>query len=157
MTKLLMVCMGNICRSPMAQAVTQHLAQRGGHGHSVQVDSAGTHAGRTSAPPDPRARAALSNRGYVIGKGRARQVTEQDFERYDLILSMDQANLNDLRRLCPTRHSHKLRLLLEFAPGMDTSEIPDPYYGNAQGFERVLDLCEAAARGLLAQLPAEFR
>ena len=157
MTKLLMVCMGNICRSPMAQMVTQHLAQQSGLGRSVQVDSAGTHAGRTSAPPDPRARAALSKRGYVIGKGRARQVTEQDFERYDLILSMDQANLNDLRRQCPTEHSHKLRLLLEFAPGLDTSEIPDPYYGNAQGFERVLDLCEAGARGLLVQLPAEFR
>ena len=133
----------------MAQVVTQHFARQVGSAATVQVDSAGTHAGRTSEPPDPRAKAVLLKRGYVIGKGRSRQVIEKDFERYDLILSMDQANLNDLRRLCPTEHSHKLRLLLEFAPGMDTSEIPDPYYGNTQGIERVLDLCEAAARGLV--------
>ncbi len=157
MTKLLMVCMGNICRSPMAQTVTLHLAHQEGLGRSVQVDSAGTHAGRASELPDSRAKTALAKRGYVIGKGRSRQINEHDFERFDLILSMDQTNLNDLRRLCPTEHTHKLRLLLEFAPGTDTSEIPDPYYGNVQGFERVLDLCEAGARGLIAQLQTEPR
>ena len=148
-TKLLMVCMGNVCRSPMAQIVTLHLAQQTGLAREMQVDSAGTHAGRSSEPPDPRAKAVLSARGYPIGKSRSRQVTEQDFGRYDLILAMDQSNLNDLRRICPNEGSHKLRLFLEFASEVDTREVPDPYYGNVQGFERVLSLCEAGARGLV--------
>ena len=149
-TKLLMVCMGNVCRSPMAQIVTLHLAQQTGLAREMQVDSAGTHAGRSSEPPDPRAKAVLSARGYPIGKSRSRQVTEQDFGRYDLILAMDQSNLNDLRRMCPNEHTHKLRLFLEYANGLDAQDVPDPYYGSVQGFERVLDLCEAGARGLIA-------
>ncbi|WP_114971853.1 low molecular weight protein-tyrosine-phosphatase [Rhodoferax ferrireducens] len=149
MTKLLMVCMGNICRSPMAQAVTLHLAEVSGLARNIQVDSAGTHVGRCGMHPDPRAATALSGRGYRIGKSRSRQVTERDFERYDLVLAMDHANLNDLLRICPAEQSHKLRLLLEFAQSLDVRDIPDPYYGNVQGFERVLDLCEAAARGLV--------
>ena len=149
MTRLLMVCMGNICRSPMAQVVTLRLAEKAGLGRSIQVDSAGTHAGRGSEPPDPRAKTALIARGYAIGKLRSRQVGEQDFERYDLILAMDQANLNDLRGLCPTEHTHKLRLFLEFAPELELRDVPDPYYGNLQGFERILELCEAGARGLV--------
>lgn len=157
MTRLLMVCMGNICRSPMAQIVTLHLARAAGLASAVQVDSAGTHAGHVGEPPDPRARATLSQRGYAVGKNRSRKVAEQDFEHYDLILAMDQANLNDLRRACPTEHTHKLRLFLEFAPEADLREVPDPYYGNAQGFERVLDLCEAAARGLIGALQATRR
>lgn len=154
MTKLLMVCMGNICRSPMAQVVTQHMAEKAGLGRTIQVDSAGTHAGHLGEPPDPRGRAALSKRGYLLGKTRSRRVVESDFARYDLILAMDQENLNDLRRLCPGDHTHKLRLFLEFAQGKEVHEVPDPYYGNTQGFERVLDLCEAGARGLIVQLQA---
>lgn len=154
MTKLLMVCMGNVCRSPMAQFVARQLVQKAGLAGVVQIDSAGTHAGRSGEPPDPRAKTALTQRGYQVGKSRSRPINEQDFMRYDLILAMDQANLNELRRLCPTEHTHKLRLLLEFAPQAAQREIPDPYYSNAQGFERVLDLCEAGVRGLLEQLPA---
>ena len=150
MTKLLIVCMGNVCRSPMAQVVTLHLAQQAGLARQIQVDSAGTHAARGSEPPDPRAKAVLTARRYPIGKSRSRQVTEQDFGRYDLILAMDQANLNDLWRICPNEHTHKLRLFLEFAGGLDVREVPDPYYGSVQGFERVLDLCEAGAHGLIA-------
>ncbi len=149
MTRLLMVCMGNICRSPMAQIVTLQLAEQAGLGRNIQVDSAGTHAGRGSEPPDPRAKTVLAARGYAIGKIRSRQVGEQDFERYDLILAMDQANLNDLRSLCPNEYTHKLRLFLEFAPELELREVPDPYYSNLQGFERVLELCEAGARGLV--------
>ena len=149
-TRLLMVCMGNICRSPMAQLVTEHLAQQAGFAKAVKVDSAGTHAARGSESPDPRARTALLSRAYPVGKLRARQITEQDFERYDLILAMDQSNLNDLRRLCPGEHAFKLRLLMEFATGFSTHEIPDPYYGNARSFEAVLDMVEAGARGLIA-------
>ena len=152
MTKLLMVCMGNICRSPMAQVVTLHLAQQAGLGRAIQVDSAGTHAARGSESPDPRAKKVLVGRGYSVGKMRARQIVEPDFVRYDQILAMDQANLNDLRRLCPAEHAHKLRLLLEFAPDSGLTDIPDPYYGGPPGFERVLDLCEAGARGLVQRL-----
>jgi protein-tyrosine phosphatase len=149
MTKFLMVCMGNICRSPMAQAVTMHMAERAGLARAIEVDSAGTHANRGSEPLDPRAETVLSKRGYAIAKRRSRQICERDFERYDLILAMDQTNLNDLLRICPGEHTHKLRLFLAFAQGVDIRDVPDPYFGNAQGFEHVLDLCEAAARGLV--------
>jgi protein-tyrosine phosphatase len=148
-TRVLMVCMGNICRSPMAQCVALHLASQAGPGMQVRVDSAGTHAGRGGTPIDPRARAVLTMRGYPVVKGRARQVTDKDFDRFDMVLAMDQSNMNDLRQLCPGEHSHKLRLLLEFAPALGVMEIPDPYYGSAQGFEKVLDLCEAGVQGLL--------
>ena len=144
-----MVCMGNVCRSPIAQFVTAHLATQAGMATTIQVDSAGTHAGRGGEPIDPRARTLLTQRGYPVGKGRARQVTDKDFERFDMVLAMDQANMNQLRQLCPREHSHKLRLLLEFAPATGTLEIPDPYYGSIQGFEKVLDLCEEGVRGLL--------
>lgn len=150
MMKLLMVCMGNVCRSPMAQMVTLHLAQQAGRARDLGIDSAGTHAARLKEPLDPRAKAALSARGYPIGKNRSRKVVDRDFARYDLILAMDQSNLNDLRKLCPNEHAHKLRLFLEFANHAGDRNIPDPYYGNPQGFEQVLDLCEEAARGLLA-------
>ena len=150
MMKLLMVCMGNVCRSPMAQMVTQHLAQKAGLARDLQIDSAGTHAARLKEPPDPRAKAALSARGYPLGKTRSRKVIERDFDRYNLILAMDQSNLNDLRKICPNEHSHKLRLFLEFAGSLENRDIPDPYYGNAEGFEQVLNLCEAGAHGLVA-------
>ena len=150
--QILMVCMGNVCRSPMAQFVAQHLASQAGLADAILVDSAGTQAGRGGAPIDPRARALLTQRGYPVGKGRARQVRDGDFERFDMILAMDQSNMNELRGLCPGEHSHKLRLLLEFAPAEGTLEVPDPYYGSVQGFERVLGLCEAGVSGLLAQI-----
>ncbi|MEO6626638.1 MAG: low molecular weight protein-tyrosine-phosphatase [Burkholderiaceae bacterium] len=149
-TRLLMVCMGNICRSPMAQLVTEHLAQKEGFGKAVKVDSAGTHAMRGGESPDPRARAAMLARSYPVGKLRARQITEQDFQRYDLILAMDAAILNDLRRLCPGEQAFKLRLFMEFATGFTAHEVPDPYYGNARSFEAALDMIEAGARGLIA-------
>jgi len=150
MTKILMVCMGNVCRSPMAQAVALHVVRQAGLARQIEVDSAGTHAMRGGQTADPRAKAVLSTRGYPGSKSKSRQVTEQDFTRYDLILAMDQSNLNDLRGICPNENSHKLRLFLEFAGDVDTRDVPDPYYGNVQGFERVLDLCEAGARGLVS-------
>lgn len=149
MMKLLMVCMGNICRSPMAQAVTWQLMEQAGLARTIEIDSAGTHAGRSRERLDPRAETVLSKRGYLIDKHRSRQVTEQDFERYDLILAMDQTNLNDLRQVCPGDHVHKLRLFLAFAQGVNNLDVPDPYFGNVQSFERVLDLCEAGASGLV--------
>lgn len=151
-TKLLLVCMGNICRSPMAQVVTLHMAAQAGLARNIRVDSAGTHASDRKEPPDPRVNAVLSGRGYAIGKRRAHRIIERDFSRYDLILAVDQASLNELRRICPAGHMHKLRLFLDFAQGVDVCDVPDPYYGSADGFERVLDLCEAGARGLIDHL-----
>jgi protein-tyrosine phosphatase len=150
MINLLMVCTGNLCRSPMAQVVTRHFAMQADLSRSIQVASAGTHAGHSKGPLDPRAQAALSGRGYAMGKTRSRQVLLRDFNRYDLILAMDQTNLNDLQRMCPADHAHKLHLFLEFAQGVDICSVPDPYYGNAEGFAHVLTLCEVGARGLIA-------
>ena len=150
--KLLMVCMGNVCRSPMAQAVTLHMAGQAGLARDILVDSAGTHAGAGRATADPRAQSVLAARGYPACTSRARRVIGRDFDRHDLILAMDQANLNELQRLCPAEHADKLHLFLEFAQGNNDSEVPDPYYGSIEGFERVLDLCEAGARALVDRL-----
>ena len=149
MTKLLIVCMGNICRSPMAQTIVQKLAADARLSQPLEIDSAGTHARNLGERPDPRAAAALSRRGYQVGHGRSRRIAPQDFQHFDLILAMDTDNLNELKRLCPPEHVDKLRLFLAFADGLEDSEVPDPYYSNSQGFERVLDLCEAGARGLI--------
>lgn len=149
MTNLLMVCMGNVCRSPMAKAVACKFSQDAGLAQQLMFDSAGTHADRIGERLDPRAELALSRRGYAPAPARSRKIGLSDFELFDLILAMDALNLSDLRRICPPRHAHKLRLFLECADDLAESEIPDPYYGSAQGFERVLDLCEAGAKGLL--------
>jgi protein-tyrosine phosphatase len=155
--KLLLVCMGNVCRSRMAQVVTRHLARQAGLARHLQIDSAGTHAGHDGEASDPRADVVLSGRGYPLPAHRSRQITAVDFARYDLILAMDQTNLNNLLLICPPEHQHKLRLFLAQAQGLDVSDVPDPYYGDIQGFERVLDLCEAGARGLIARCQAAAR
>lgn len=149
--KLLMVCMGNVCRSPMAQVVTSRMAEQAGLARDAQIESAGTHAASPRDTADPRAQSVLATRGYPACTSRARRVMERDFNQYDLLLAMDQANLDELRRLCPAEHQHKLHLFLEFAQ-CGGGEVPDPYYGNVEGFERVLDLCEAGARGLVKRL-----
>ena len=149
MMKILMVCMGNICRSPMAQAVARQVARNAGRSLEFEFDSAGTLAQRTGERADPRARSLLLSRDYEPGNTRARRVNDQDFERFDLILAMDQTNLEALQRLCPPQHAGKLHLLLKFAPSAGVEEVPDPYYGNLAGFERVLELCEAGAQGLI--------
>lgn len=154
MKKLLLVCMGNICRSPMAQAVAQKMAFDAGLSKQLKFDSAGTHMQRVGERPDPRAAQTLSRRGYEIGRIRSRKMTVQDFAHFDLILAMDANNLEDLRQRCSPESQGKLRLFLEFAEGLGPTEIPDPYYGNAEGFERVLDLCEAGAKGLIKHLAA---
>ncbi len=158
MTKILMICMGNICRSPMAEAVLHALAQQQGRLGEFDIDSAGTHGHyHAGEPPDPRAVAAAARRGYSqIAKQRARAIKPEDFEKFDLLVAMDRDNLGNLQRICPPEHLAKLHLLLAFAPELGLAEVPDPYYGNAAGFERVLDLCEVGVRGLLAgQRPAK--
>lgn len=137
----------------MAHIVAAQVAGRQGLSKVVKVDSAGTHASQGSSQPDGRARAALEKRGYKVAKGKSRRIEPRDFERFDLILAMDRQNLTFLQAACPAEFQPKLRLFL--AGGMaGVAEVPDPYYGNAEGFERVLDLCEAGVSTLLTDLAA---
>ena len=150
-TSVLFVCMGNICRSPPAEGVFRfHVEQAGLAGH-IEVDSAGTHAYHSGEPPDRRARAAAERRGMSLDNIYARRVVAEDFERFDYVIAMDEDNLARLQAESPEEHQAKLRLFLEFADVSDR-EVPDPYDGGAAGFERVLDLVEAASRGLLETL-----
>jgi protein-tyrosine phosphatase len=140
--------MGNICRSPTAEGVFRHHATLAGVDDQIRIDSAGTHAYHVGEPADRRARAAAERRGISLDGIAARRVTVDDFEQFDFIIAMDEDNLAHLQVESPEEFRHKLRLFLEFAEGHET-EVPDPYYGGAAGFERVLDLVEDASRGLL--------
>ena len=151
MTRVLFVCMGNICRSPTAEAVVRELARREG-GIAIEVASAGTHGYHRGDPPDERAIAAARRRGFDLSTLRARVVEAGDFDRFDLVLAMDSEVLDRLRGIAPRHHAERLRLFLEYAPALGRRDVPDPYYGGAAGFEEVLDLVEEGARGLLAAL-----
>lgn len=152
--RVLMVCLGNICRSPTAEAVLRSQLQAGGWGTRIAVDSAGTHAER-GHPPDPRARAVAARRGYDLSALRSRPMVRDDFEHFELVLAMDQDNLEWLRRRCPPPLRHRLGLLLAVGlPGQAMQEVPDPYFGGADGFECTLDLIEQACRGLVVELDA---
>lgn len=140
--------MGNICRSPTAEGVARRLAERNRVADHFEFDSAGTHGYHIGNPPDIRARQAAAKRGYDLSQLRARQVNEFDFERFDRILAMDRDNLALLRQACPQAHYPKLGLFLEYASGSE-DEVPDPYYGGPEGFERVLDMIEHTANGLI--------
>ncbi len=149
---VLMVCMGNICRSPSAEGALRQRLQREGLDPLVQVDSAGTHAGHQGARPDARAVAHAAQRGIDIAGLRARALSPDDFERFDLLLAMDDDNLGNLRRLCPPALQNRLGLLLAYAPPGDSLEVPDPYYGPPAGFEQVLDRIESSLDGLVGEL-----
>lgn len=144
--------MGNICRSPTAEGVARVFAERAGVSDRFEFDSAGTHGYHIGKPPDVRTRKAAVERGYDLSSLKARQVNSYDFERFDHILAMDRANLDLLKRACPAKHQAKLCLFLEFGTGLAEDEVPDPYYGGAEGFEHVLDLIESAASGLLEKM-----
>lgn len=153
--KILFVCLGNICRSPTAEGVFRAFAEREGavrQGWVRGIDSAGTGDWHVGSPPDRRTVAAARKRGYALDALRARQVTAQDFHDFDLLLAMDRRNLADLQRLRPAGSLAEVKLFLDYAEHATVSEVPDPYYGGAEGFETVIDLCEAASRGLLAAL-----
>ena len=152
MTKVLFICMGNICRSPTAEGVFRHMVQALALDSEIVTDSAGTHDYHVGDAPDRRAQQAAARRGYELGDLRGRQVCVEDFSRFDYILAMDNHNLAILERLCPPEHKHKLRLLLEFSQNFKEREVPDPYYGGSQGFENVLDMAEDAAQGLLEEI-----
>ena len=155
--KVLFVCMGNICRSPTAQGVFEKLVDEQSLAGQIVIDSAGTHAYHIGNPPDVRATQAALRRGIDLSSQTARRVSPADFEKFDYVLAMDQANLDDLAELCSPEHSPKLRLFLEFAPSSTVREVPDPYYGGTTGFERVLDLIEEASSGLLEALREQHR
>jgi protein-tyrosine phosphatase len=148
--RVLVVCTGNICRSPTAEAVMRRLANEARL--ALEVDSAGTQGYHVGEPPDERAQAHALRRGYDLSTLRARQVDAGDFLRFDLVLAMDRGNLAALRRMAPAQQRHKVRLLMEFAPQWGSDEVPDPYYGGPSGFENVLDMVEAAGRGMLQTL-----
>jgi protein-tyrosine phosphatase len=151
--KLLFVCMGNICRSPTAEGVMRRLLRDEGLEDEIQIDSAGTGGWHVGNPPDERATEAAFRRGITL-EGAARQVRPSDFDDYDLLLAADRQNLAELRAIAPDDEARaKVRLLREFDPGSHGDlDVPDPYYGGPGGFEEVLDLVEAACRGLLAEV-----
>lgn len=154
--QILLVCMGNICRSPTAEGVLRQRLIDAGMAHRVIVDSAGTHGYHVGERPDPRAQAAAAARGYDLSRLIARQVSRQDFHDFDLILAMDWANLTHLERMCPPQHQRKLRLFLSYSRRYPNHEVPDPYYGGRDGFEQVLDMVEDAADGLIDRLRQEL-
>lgn len=146
---VLFVCMGNICRSPTAHGVFRQLVIAEGLEEMIEIDSAGTHAYHLGESPDARAQQTARQRGIDLSDLRARMAVAEDLMRFDYVLAMDEDNRASLQRLCPPGMEAKLRLFMEFAPQLKVREVPDPYYGGARGFERVLDLVEAASRGLL--------
>ena len=147
--KVLFVCTGNICRSPTAEGVLKEMARK--HGVELHVESRGTHDYHVGEPPDERAQHHAKRRGYDLSAQRARHVSEQDFEEFDLVLAMDRGHLRILQRLCPPQHAGKVRLFIQ------ETDVPDPYYGGPEGFERVLDMVEAACRGLLHEMRSPTR
>lgn len=147
--KILVVCMGNICRSPTGEAVLRAKSKQ--LNIEAEIDSAGTIGYHQGNPPDSRAKAAGENRGYSFKGIRSRKVISSDFEDFDLILAADFDNLADLQSQCPEHLKHKLKLFLEYSDS-EYQEIPDPYYGGDQGFELVLDLIEEASERVLRSL-----
>ncbi|MCP4699629.1 MAG: low molecular weight phosphotyrosine protein phosphatase [Gammaproteobacteria bacterium] len=152
MIKVLFVCMGNICRSPSAEGVFTQLIKRELLHDKIRVDSAGTHAYHVGDPPDQRAQEAAQRRDIDLSQLRGRKATRADFDEFDYILAMDRDNYADLRAQCSSEQAKKLFLFLDFAPQLKVKDVPDPYYGGPHGFEQVLDLIQAAAEGLLAEI-----
>lgn len=146
---VLFVCTGNICRSPTAEGVFRKLVADSGLAGSIAADSAGTHGYHVGEPPDPRSTEAAAARGYDLSALRARRIERADFGRFDLIVAMDRGHLAILSRMAEPSSAHKLKLMMSYASGSAEEDVPDPYYGGAQDFERVLDMLEDAARGLL--------
>ncbi len=155
--KVLFVCLGNICRSPMAEGVFRAEIEKRGLGEQVEIDSAGTSDWHVGEPPDPRAVKAAAARGYDIGHLRGRQVSANDFAHYDLVLAMDHENLDHLLRMAGPDQVHKVRLFMDFAPSAPEEEVPDPYYGGEEGFAYVLSLLEEAACGLAEHVAQQLK
>lgn len=153
--RLLFICLGNICRSPMAEGMFRHVANEEGVGHLLKIDSAGMGDWHKGEAPDARAQSAALERGVDISGQASRKVELEDFDDFDLVLAMDASNISDLLEIAPHDARHKIRRFLEYAPHMGVEDVPDPYYGGPEGFGHALDLIEAAARGLLADVLKE--
>ncbi len=152
--RVLFVCTGNICRSPTAEGVFRALAKAAGLDGRVEVDSAGTGGWHVGEPPDARSQEAAAHRGIDLSDLRARQVAPGDFAAFDYVVALDRGHLQALRRMAPPDHLDRLHLFLNHARDLDLEDVPDPYYGGANGFDHVLDLVEAGCRGLLAHIHA---
>lgn len=155
--KVLFVCMGNICRSPTAEGVFRKIVQDHAPHLDVEIDSAGTHAYHVGEAPDHRAVSAAAGRGYDLSMIRARRVEDADFENFDYVLAMDEDNQALLLERCPEQYRGRIRLFLEFHEGARERNVPDPYYGSANGFEHVLDLVVGASQGFLRELDKNSR
>jgi protein-tyrosine phosphatase len=149
---VLFVCMGNICRSPTAEAVFRQYVEHAGMSEIINIDSAGTHDYHIGEPPDKRTQRVALQRGYDMSGLRGRQVEQADFHRFDYVLAMDIVNLDILQRLAPQGSQTQAQLFLGYARHHSEREVPDPYFGGADGFERVLDMVEDAAEGLLQHI-----
>lgn len=149
MTRVLFVCMGNICRSPTAEGVFKEFIRKHRLEGSVEVDSAGTHGYHVGEPPDSRTQRAAASRGYDLSNIRARRVAPQDLDYFDLVLAMDRHNIDALMTISRPEHRKKIRLFMDFAKHFDDDEVPDPYYGLGHGFDLVLDMIEDASKGLV--------
>lgn len=154
--KVLFVCMGNICRSPSAEAVFRNMMIRNGLLERVEIASAGTDDYHVGAPADHRSHAAAKKRGIDLDSHRAQQLKDIHFEAYDYILVMDDANYRAVMKRCPLGASEKVHYLMDFAPQLGVKEVPDPYYGGQNGFDHVLDLVEAAAAGLFSEIRTRY-
>jgi protein-tyrosine phosphatase len=156
--RILFVCMGNICRSPTAEGVMRRLVEDAGLADRIEIESAGTGGWHVGAPPDERATVAAGRRGITLA-GAAQQVTREDFRRFDLLIALDRSNLRELLAIAPDEDAaERVRLLREFDPrAAGDFDVPDPYYGGDDGFETVLDMVEAACRGLLDELRSADR
>jgi protein-tyrosine phosphatase len=153
--RVLFVCLGNICRSPMAEGVFRRVVEEAGVAHLFEIDSAGMGDWHKGEAPDHRAQKAARGRGIDISGQAARKVELEDFDTFDLLIAMDASNVADLYDLAPHEARHKIRRFLEYAPHLGSMDVPDPYYGGAAGFDHALDLIEAASRALLADLTGE--
>lgn len=149
MHKVLFVCTGNICRSPTAQGVFQHMVDESELSDYISVDSAGTHHYHIGEAPDGRAQIAAKKRGYDLSKLSARQISTDDYRDADLILAMDWQNLAYLQQNCPKIYHYKLMLLMRFSNNFEEATVPDPFYGGSDGFKKVLDYIEDASEGVL--------
>lgn len=149
---VLFVCTGNICRSPTAEGILRKRLEE--LGLEVVVDSAGTHGYHVGDAPDPRSIKAAAKRGYDISRLKARRISAEDFERFDFVVALDGEHMRLMRRSCPPELHHKLYEMMVFAPDAHHREVPDPYYGPADGFELVLDLLEEAVEGLVKEIQA---